>query len=172
MTDARSTEEAFEQQMDRYVRELEQWQQIKKPLELFESYEDHDKFTSLFRDEREFVASNHTVRSVWWNGTPDFPGDKIPLLSWHPMVHASLSGEEIWRQISAVLDTIDPETFEDLEQVAWYWQAEKTRWVWLTVHPPFSADPESDEGYIATHFFYRLHRDGDGTRWGTCEGAS
>lgn len=144
---------SLKQKLKELEERRERWKRAPKPVCLFESYEDRDKFEALFDKERgEIVSNENTFRSVWWNGAPNWPGDKIPLLGWHPMVHASLSGAQLGDQIGAVLDTIDYATLADPDRAAWYWQDEATRWVWLTLHPPSGR----------THFFARVLRNVDG----------
>lgn len=149
-------------ELDAVAQKLEAWQRAKKPAHLLESHEDRARFKALFCDDL-VIGDAWTIRSVWWNGTPEFPGDIVPLLTWHPLVHASMPAKVLWDSIHAALDGFDVTE-------AWYWQDERTRWTYLTLRAPDAASPS--RGPYPTNYSYRVARDNDGTWGSTLESAS
>ena len=71
---------SLKEELEQRRREDEKWRAAKKPARLLDMH-DRQRFLSLFDDEDPLARANQTMRSVWWNGTPEVPTHLVPLLA-------------------------------------------------------------------------------------------
>ncbi|HEY5657689.1 MAG TPA: hypothetical protein VIY27_07850 [Myxococcota bacterium] len=137
----------IKEELDLHAKRFAEWQAAKKPAHLLE-LKTRGAFDALFCDD-PIVGHSTTIRNVWWNGSPDFPTELVPLITWHPMVHATLEAKALWDMIEAALARFDVSE-------AYYWQEEETRWAYLSLRSP------DDEPYTPTHFCWRVFYNDEG----------